>query len=238
MFGPIKAIVFDFDGTLVDTMSSVTRGLSAAVAVGRGEAVPLEELVKSFGAAPQDVLRKWMPPERVPIAFQHWLEFEKTLGPEEMKVFPEVPELLAGLKEKNIPITLFTGRDRGSALKIAKHHGWMGKYFDEAMIVCGDDGLPTKPHPAALHHLLKIFNLKAEETLMVGDHPHDMTAGRAAGCKTAAALWDLPGGMGTERSRFREAWSKWDGVGCDLRLVSPKSLLKWINGELGDLPSL
>lgn len=228
MFGPIDAVIFDFDGTLVDSMSSVVKGLQEAVALGTGKTVPVEDLVKTFGAAPFAILQKWVPEDRVADAYQHWVNFEASLGPADMRVFDGVPEMLELVVSRGMPIGVFTGRDRAGAIRIMRHHGWFGKYFTEKNIMCGDDGFAPKPHPDALAELVRRLSLDPKRTLMVGDHPYDAMAGRAVGTKTAAALWDLPHGGKTQRARFREAWKKWDGVPCDLRLESPLSLREWI----------
>jgi HAD superfamily hydrolase (TIGR01549 family) len=228
MFGPIDNIIFDFDGTLVDTMPSVIRGLGEAIRRASGREVDATELVATFGPAPQAVLEKWVSRDQVPFAMKAWLDFEKSLAPEEYEPFPQVEEMLETLKRFQMRIGIFTGRDRLGTIRIAKAHGWLGSYFSEDDMVCGDDGYTPKPNPEALLALLVKRAWEATRTLMVGDHPYDMMAGRAAGIKTAAALWDLPQGSATRRARFREGWQKWDQVDCDLRLDSPHSLGEWI----------
>jgi pyrophosphatase PpaX len=227
MFGPISNVVFDFDGTLVDTMPSVIKGLGGAIEKILGRKIPVDELLRSFGPAPQEVIRKWVPEEKVEEAFSHWVASERANGLDQCKPFIGAEALLAGLQEAQIGMGIFTGRDREGTLRIAEAQGWMGKFFVESDMVCGDDGYAAKPQPDALLALLKRKNWGAAATLMVGDHPYDMMAGKAAFTKTAAALWDLPVGQGTYRSRFKESWNRWDGVDCDLRLSSPLSLLEW-----------
>ncbi len=229
MFGPIESVIFDFDGTLVHTMPSVVRGLKSAVELGLGHEVSESELVKTFGAAPQDVLRRWLPEEKISQSYQHWLDFEKSLTAQDMLPFAGVEEMLSQLSAQNLFIGIFTGRDRAGTLKIASHHGWQNKYWNEEKMLCGDDGLPTKPSGAALLFLLEKFQLNPDRCLMVGDHIFDMMAARAAGVKAAAALWDLPPGEGTDRSRFKAAWKKWDEVDVDLRLPEPKALMGWLS---------
>jgi HAD superfamily hydrolase (TIGR01549 family) len=229
MFGPIRNLVFDFDGTLVDTMSQVTEGLGSAIERVIGRRIPEKDLVATFGPAPQAVLAQWVPEDKVLLALQYWREFDKHSGPEFMRAFPEVEELLEFLKKEGFGIAVFTGRDRESTLKILEARGWYQKYFNEENTVCGDDGHAPKPSPEGLNILLKRFSWKAADTLMVGDHPHDMAAGRAASCKTAAALWDMSMIAGnTQRSRFKQAWEKWSADACDVRLQSPRSLMAWL----------
>lgn len=229
MFGPIKNVVFDFDGTLVDSMASVIDGLGSALEATLGRRISEQELLASFGPAPQDVIRKWVPEAQVAETFAKWIAFEAKQTPADFIPFEGVEELLEGLKKLGIGIGIFTGRDRLGTLRIAKHQQWVGKFFDEAGMICGDDGFAAKPKPDALIELLGRMKWDPATVLMVGDHAYDMMAGQAAGTKTAAALWDLPKGKATEKGRFREGWKKWDSVPCDLRLASPKSLLAWFN---------
>jgi pyrophosphatase PpaX len=228
MFGPIKNIVFDFDGTLVDTMSSVIEGLTEAVRVGSGKVVSKKELVSTFGGSPLSVLGHWMPAEKVNEALQVWIQYENNVGPADMCPFDGVSEMLEKLQGAKIQLGIYTGRDRAGTLKICKAHGWLGKYFAEDKMVCGDDGFPAKPSGKALEYLTRKWEWKPSETLMVGDHPYDMLAGREAGLKVAAALWDISDSGSTRRSKFKEAWKKWDKIDIDLRLDGPLSLTQWL----------
>ena len=228
MFGPIHTLIFDFDGTLVDTMPSVIQGLHEAATLGSGKTITIEELVMTFGGAPLDVLRRWVPEENLQESFAHWINFEKNAKPQDFRPFDGVVEMLDEIQSRSLKMGVFTGRDREGTLRILEANKWLGKYFTEKTIVCGDDGLPPKPKPDLLIHLLGKLEREAKTTLMVGDHPYDMIAGKAAGTKTAAALWDLPKGKKSPRLAFRENWKKWDGVPCDLRLEKPGSLVEWL----------
>lgn len=229
MFGPIRNVVFDFDGTLVNTMSRVTEGLASAIEHVTGKRIPEAELIATFGPSPQAVIAKWVAEDQVMPALNHWLSFEGQSGPEAMKAFDGVDELLTYLSDQKFGMAVFTGRDRESTLKVLKARGWNSKHFNEDNIVCGDDGHEPKPSPEGLQIILDKFSWKPEETLMVGDHPHDMDAGRGASCRTAAAMWDMSMIAGnTQRSRFKQAWEKWAQDACDLRLQAPSSLTAWL----------
>lgn len=222
MFGPIKNIVFDFDGTLVDSMGSVVEGLTEAIRHVTGSVVKREELSKTFGPPPLEVLRRWVPEAQLLEAHAHWLEFEKHA---EISTFPGIEDLLRVLREKKIGLAVFTGRDRRGTLQIMRQRSWE---FLETNLVCGDDGFPPKPAPDALESIMKKNNWLPSESLMVGDHPYDMEAGRRAGMKTGVALWDLPSGPFTRRRKFQMAWDAVAEVPHDVKLVEPGSLIRWI----------
>jgi hypothetical protein len=78
--------------------------------------------------------------------------------------------------------------------------------------------------------LLAQRGAKAGSTLVVSALAEDLRAGAAAGCKTAAALWELGDEPGeTDRARFRSAWKKWPVELADVRLISPDSLREWLD---------
>jgi pyrophosphatase PpaX len=235
MFGPIRSIAFDFDGTLVNTMNSVALGMQKAVQSVTGKEIPLTELIKSFGPAPRGVLEKWVPKEKVDGALAVWLQFDSEQGPETYTPFPGVVEMLGDLQMAALPFGLFTGRDRAGTLKILDKLGWFNKLFSETSIVCGDDGFKAKPSGEGLKHLVVSSGWSFADTLMVGDHEHDLMAGRDAGTKTAVALWDQTFSAGpTNRARFRETWDRWQGnENIDLRVPKPESLSYWILKDRG-----
>ena len=228
MFGPIRTIVFDFDGTLVNTMPSVIRGLKYAIQSSTGRDIPVDELEKTFGAPPLVILNHWVGPELVLAAGKAWLDFEMGLDPSDIAPFEGVPEMLSTLHKRGVQMAILTGRDRASTLRILNAHKWFGGIFEESRVIAGDDPFAAKPSSAGLLELIRRLGAAPESTLMVGDHDYDMQAGRAAGTKTGAVLWDLPRGQGTFRSRFRAAWQRWTRQDCDVRLATPASLAEWV----------
>jgi phosphoglycolate phosphatase-like HAD superfamily hydrolase len=229
MFGPIESVAFDFDGTLVNTMTSVARGMQKAVLAVTGKTVELDELAKTFGPAPRGVLAQWVPADRLDEALGVWLDFDGSLDKDAHEIFSGVSEMLEDLLRLKISIGLFTGRDRAGTLRILNNLQWTNRFFSEKDLVCGDDGFKAKPSGEGLLHLVKMKNWTCSKTLMVGDHKHDMMAGREAKCKTAVALWDQTFFHGTtNRGRFRESWQHWDAEqSVDLRLATPDSLAAW-----------
>jgi pyrophosphatase PpaX len=231
MFGPIQAAIFDFDGTLVDTMPNVVMAITEAIRSQTGETVTEAQLKTAFGPPPLDVLKKFVPETHVAAAYDVWLRLEKQAIPE---FFPGVEKMLETLQSQKISLGLFTGRDRAGTLRILETLGWKGRFFEETNIVCGDDGISPKPHPEGVLRHLKRLKMAPDTVLMVGDHPYDILAGHEAGTRTGAVLWDIPREGGTFRSRYRAIWSKWDDFPCDLRFESPLSLARWVTESSKD----
>ncbi len=204
--------------------------MQKAIASVTGKEVPVPELFKSFGPAPRGVLEKWLPLDRVDEALLVWLKFDQEQGPDTYVPFAGVEAMLIELQVANLPFGIFTGRDRAGTLHILNKLGWFNKFFSESNIVCGDDGFKAKPSGQGLSHLISTLGWSKEHTLMVGDHEHDLMAGREAGTKTAVALWDQTFVEGqTNRARFRESWDRWQGNDhIDLRVPKPESLSYWI----------
>lgn len=85
---------------------------------------------------------------------------------------------------KDYEIAIFTNREKSSALEDLDP---IAHYF--CMIVTADDVTKLKPHPEGVELILKKMKFRAKDTLMIGDRPEDLLAGRAAGTKTGAVIW-------------------------------------------------
>lgn len=225
MFGPVKNLIFDFDGTLVSSMKTAIKGILDSIEVGLGSRPSVDLL--PLGRTPQMIIKEFVPPSMLQSSLTHWENFELNIY-RETEVFAGVEDLLAFLKEEKIFISIYTGRDRLGTIRICEAKGWMPKYFSPENLRCGDDETGHKPSPIPIVDLCEKFSLKKSQTMMVGDHHVDALSARGAGVLFAAALWDLPGEESqTFRSRYAQVWKHWDGMDIDFRLPSPLSLREY-----------
>lgn len=181
-----RAVIFDLDGTLVDSMPLVLRAFAHALLPYCGEMTP-EAITSHLGGPPDRMLRKLIADERkVPEAMQRLMDYDlanwRLIQP-----FAGMHALLDHLRVERQLLALWTGRERESTGLILQEHGITPKL--DAW-VCGDD-LPThKPHPGGLEEALRQLAVTRGEALFVGDADVDVLAGAAGGVRTLLITHD------------------------------------------------
>lgn len=184
----IRYLLFDLDGTLIDTteliLSCYRRSVSNLV-----ESPPTdEEILKGFGTPLPMQLHRLFPTlrDRTDELVEQWRAAQEELHDELIKPFPGTEQVLAELHRRGYPVGIVTSKERSTAKRGMALYG-IDRYVD--LIVSLDDTENHKPHPEPLLKAMELMAAPSEETIYVGDSLHDMRAGRAAGVKVAAALW-------------------------------------------------
>jgi phosphoglycolate phosphatase len=179
-----RLIVFDWDGTLVDSAAAIAECIQLA-ALDMNLPVPDRERASHvIGLGLHDSLRHAVPtlPESGYEEFiehyrRHFRAREETMG-----LFPGVPALLEDLRGRGHRLALATGKSR-RGLERALAASGIGALF--AASRCGDETLP-KPHPAMLLELMRELAVGPEASLMIGDTSHDLLMAASAGVGAVA----------------------------------------------------
>jgi HAD superfamily hydrolase (TIGR01549 family) len=173
-----KAIVFDFDGTLIDSLSLVLQAIGHAIEPFGPR--PEKEILAKLGGPPERFLATLLPDTRhVPTALRRMWNFHQE-NAHLIRPFTGADQLLARLQAR-ARLAIWTGRDRDSAERLLREHGLADLF---ATVVCGDD-LPThKPNPDGLMEIMRRLGVTAAETLFVGDADVDVLGGAACGVPT------------------------------------------------------
>jgi len=210
----LRAVLFDLDGTLIDSAADLGRAANAMRAARDLPPLPLAQyrphggsgargmLAQAFSVAPgqpgyDDLKREFL--DRY-----EGLMFDNTAA------FAGVAAQLQGLSAAGIAWGIVTNKAERYALPLASALG-----LHAAAIVGGDTTPHTKPHPAPLLEAARRMGVEPGDCLYVGDDHRDIIAGRAAGMATAVAAW---GYLGTGA-----AHTDW---GADISLAEPLELLK------------
>lgn len=179
MSRPYRMIVFDWDGTVMDSAAAIVESIQAA-SRDLGLAEPSDIQARHvIGLGLGDALRHAVPDlpghryeEMVDRYRHHYLARDH-----ELRLFVGIPELLDELGNKELLLTIATGKSR-LGLNRALEHSRLGARFVASR--CADECF-SKPHPQMLLELMDEFALTAEELLMIGDTTHDLGMAANAG---------------------------------------------------------
>jgi pyrophosphatase PpaX len=184
----IKYLLFDLDGTLIDTTNLIFNCYKNSVNAFVDNPPDEAEILKGFGRPLADQLWRLYPTlrNRIDEMTLLWKEAQAELHDSLVKPFPGTSETLVEIKRRGYPMGIVTSKERPMAVRGMELNG-LGNIMD--VMVCVDDTSNHKPHPEPILRGIELMGAIPEETLYVGDSVHDMAAGRAAGVKVAAAMW-------------------------------------------------
>jgi HAD superfamily hydrolase (TIGR01509 family) len=182
----LKGVVFDLDGTLVDSLGTTFDAFNEAfVRLGGTRRTP-EQIMAHFGTGEGEIFVQMIGREKAKEAYFYFREYFD----QHIKTVPlhsGVKELLDDLKALDIPISIFTGRGWETTQLILNHHGLTDRFVT---VVAHDHVKKPKPSPEGLFLAMSRMSLVPQEILFVGDSPVDIQAANSAGSSSAAALWD------------------------------------------------
>ncbi|NCN27883.1 HAD family hydrolase [bacterium] len=235
MFGPVKNVIFDLDGTLIDSMPGAVAGLKGILKKVLGAPVSDEEFTKALGKSPREIFACFLEEASLDEAVEDWNHLNLNTTSDQVPMFKGVSELVSFLVESNAHnLALYTGRDRKGAERFISLHEPLRRGLSPDLIRCGDDGFKPKPSGEAVKDILSKFAWSPEDTIFVGDHHHDCGSAREAGVKFGAALWDEFLSQGnTSRAKFKGNWERWDAHNVDLRFNTPITFLNWLKNDQG-----
>lgn len=179
------AVIFDLDGTLVDSLPLVYDCFRYAVSPFRNPPDD-EEIEKGLcGPVEKNLLRLLSGDEESVLKARERLGHYARENQDRVTLFPGAGELLESLAEESADLGLWTGRDRKSTLRILDQFQLKTLFKG---IVCGDDLKTHKPDPEGMLTLIGVLETTAANTLFVGDSEHDIQAGKNSGVRTIICL--------------------------------------------------
>jgi phosphoglycolate phosphatase len=183
MTGKVQFIVFDWDGTLMDSETQIVSCLHGSIA-DLGLPPMSDDTVKNvIGLGLREAVEVLIPghDERLRQAFveayrRHWYASDGS------SLFEGAREVLDTLRERDFRLGVATGKARRGLARVLEQTGLTG-YFDATR--CADE-TASKPHPRMLLELMDELGMTASQTLMVGDTEYDMEMATNAGAGKVA----------------------------------------------------
>ena len=182
----VKAVIFDWDGTLVDTAEASYR-CYVRLFDELGIAFDRQAYARTYSPNWYHTFRQLgLPEERWPHADERWLAH---FAEEQVHLIEGVREALRELSDRGIVPAVVTSGSRDRVTREIAAHG-LAETIREC--VFGTDVAQKKPHPEALHLWISRLAIDAEDAVYVGDSPEDVEMARAAGVYAVAVPGAYP----------------------------------------------
>ncbi len=215
---PFSAILFDLDGTLVDTAPDLAFALTRLMEQEGLEALPYDMIrpVASHGSAGLlglgfDISTNH---DDYPSLQQRFLQLYQDNIARETCLFEGMEEVLTALEQAEITWGIITNKPAFLTDPLVDK---LNLTHRAACVVSADTTPHSKPHPAPMLHACKVINLSPKQCIYIGDAARDIEAGKNAHMRTVAALY----GYLSEQDR-PEKWH------ADASINHPRDILQWI----------
>ncbi len=219
----IKACLFDLDGTLLDTLSTISYYGNLALEqfgfapiekekykylIGNGAKILVERMLKSIDAYDEDTSKK---------VYDYYSESYNSDTLRYTKPYDGIADMLCDIKKRNLLSGIISNKPDFATCSV------VNKIFDKSLIdsVRGQvDGVPIKPAVDGPLFVLKEMNVLPSETIYIGDTGVDMQTGKNLGAFTIGVLWG-----------FREEKELIEN-GADLIVKNPHEIIKYIDSVI------
>jgi phosphoglycolate phosphatase/pyrophosphatase PpaX len=179
----IQGIIFDFDGTLADTLPLCIRAFRSSIEPRLGRSVSDAEIIATFGPSERGTIKALIPQayeEGVAAYLEHYEQYHADYP----DLFPGIQTLLGKLQQRNVRLALVTGKGEQSALMSLAFYQ-LTPYFS----AFGYGDLSANSKTGNINRIVTDWQVRPEDVLYVGDAPSDILACRQAGVPIAAAAW-------------------------------------------------
>lgn len=214
----VDALLFDLDGTLVDSIGDLALAANAMLDELGRPARSLDQIRRFVGKGIPKLVERCLADATlsnadfeaaVAVFKRHYADTNGRVS----QVYPRVVDMLGALRAQGIAMACVTNKAAAFTEPLLLQTG-IASFFD--VVVSGDTLAVKKPHPGMLLHACAQLGVSIERTLMIGDSANDAESARAAGCPVLLMTWGYTEGVPV------------DTIECDGLLSSANALLQRI----------
>lgn len=183
-----KAVIFDLDGTLLNTLEDLKDSTNAALKEQGLAERTLEEVRQFVGNGIHKLIERAVPEgvsdETVEQVFQKFRSYYMKHCQDKTCAYPGIQELLLELKRRGIVMAIVSNKADAAVKELAK------EYFPEISVAIGErEGIARKPAPDSVYEALRILGVSKEAALYVGDSDVDIATAKNAEVPCVAVTW-------------------------------------------------
>lgn len=186
-------LIFDLDGTLVDTKADLAAATNHVLASFGLPQLSIEQVADYVGNGARVLIERALGPANAGLVSRGFALFMAYYGAhllEQTRTYAGIGRLLAAARAQGITLSVLTNKPEAPSRAIITGLG-LAAYFTA---IVGEDTLPTKkPNPQGVIYLQRLTGIDLHETLLIGDSRVDCETGRAAGVTTCGVTWGFGG---------------------------------------------
>ena len=217
-----ELVIFDLDGTLMDTSKSITKTVNSAMEELGKKQYSIDECVKFVGGGVSGLARNILGKEKYTDVTNE--EMEKVIRKYYdiyfdygVKPYEGIPELLDFLEQNGVKKGIVTNKDHETALSAVDKK--LSKWKFDGIFGSNEKEYPNKPNPYNVDKMAKNLNISKEKILFVGDMLVDVNTAKNAGIDIVYCKW----GFGEVKGE--------DGIDEDVKVSSVREIIEKIEGE-------
>lgn len=211
----VRAVVFDLDGTLLDSYAAIHDSLNFVLRAFSRPEVTLEETRSRVGHGLDALIARSLAPGHIAEGVRLFRERYETAGPESTRLLPGAEEVTRVLLARGMRLAIASNKPAVFSRQLLSALGVVDR-FD--FVGGPDDGFPPKPAPDMVFVALATLGVRATEAVFVGDMPIDIATARSAGMASIA----VPTGSSTREELL--------GAGPDLLIERLADLMRLLPG--------
>lgn len=185
----MKLVILDFDGTIADTQSLITKTMLQTIETLGLESRTPEECARMIGLPLKETFTRLIPMSdemgnMCEATYRRLFDRNNTEGA--VSLYPKVRETIEHLHCKGVAVSIASSRERKSLDRYVDMFG-LRPFID--LVIGADNVHHAKPHPEPVLLTLNMLDLNASEALVVGDTAYDIEMGKRAGCRTCGVSY-------------------------------------------------